>query len=134
MLKPYLELQQQTLEQLGQERGQLREQWQREQQRLERLQQLSSALATPAGVTTPLAWQNRSGMQQQLRRLQAHQQQQLALANSDLQRHEALLRSQFGRVKGLEQLLSRREQEAQQRQLQAEQKVLDELAQRPRRR
>lgn len=129
MIKPFLELQQRELTTLGEERGRLREQLQREERRVDSLAMLAQSLAGMPGPAHPLHWQNRQGMRQQIHRLQAHQQQQLALAHSDLQRHEQQLLRQFGKVKGLEQVVSQREAEGLARQRHSEQKQLDELAQ-----
>lgn len=128
MLKRYLTLQQDSLSRLGEERQRLREQAEREEQRALRLQGVLGELARPPAQPHPLLWQNQQQMGQQVRRLFEHQVQQSALARLELERHEAVLRHQFGRVKGLEQLISRREEGGRLREEQGVQRQLDELA------
>ncbi|MBZ6067097.1 flagellar protein [Aeromonas schubertii] len=128
MLKRYLTLQQDSLSRLGEERQRLREQAEREEQRALRLQGVLGELARPPDQPHPLLWQNQQQMGQQVRRLFEHQVQQSALARLELERHEAVLRHQFGRVKGLEQLISRREEGSRLREAQGVQRQLDELA------
>lgn len=128
MLKSYLGLQQDALENMGKERQRLREDAMREEQRALRLQEVIVSLHSGSATFHPLLWQNKHQMDGQLRQLLAHQMQQSALARLDLERHEGEVLKQFGRVKGLELLLDKREQ-LQQRQLESrDQRQLDELA------
>ncbi|MCO4208805.1 lateral flagellar protein LfiJ [Aeromonas hydrophila] len=128
MLKSYLGLQQDALENMGKERQRLREDAMREEQRALRLQEVIGSLHSGSATFHPLLWQNKHQMDGQLRQLLAHQMQQSALARLDLERHEGEVLKQFGRVKGLELLLDKREQ-VQQRQLESrDQRQLDELA------
>lgn len=128
MLKSFLKLQQRELDALGEERTHLRQQLQKEELRREQLRHLASSLQRPEGETLSLHWQNRSGMSQQIRKLEAHQQQQVALAQSDLARNESFLLRQFGKVKGLEQVVAQRVHEQQEAARKNEQKQSDELA------
>ncbi|AXV21626.1 MULTISPECIES: lateral flagellar protein LfiJ [Aeromonas] len=128
MLKSYLGLQQEELENLGAERRRLRELALREEQRAHKLQEVISSLRPGSDKFHPLLWQNKQQMDGQLRRLLSHQVQQSALARLDLERHEGELVRQFGRVKGLELLLARRDDVARQQQERRDQLQLDELA------
>lgn len=128
MLKSYLGLQQEALENLGAERQRLRELALREEQRAHKLQEVIASLRPGSDKFHPLLWQNKQQMDGQLRRLLSHQVQQSALARLDLERHEGELVRQFGRVKGLELLLARRDDVARQQQERRDQLQLDELA------
>ncbi|ELC7280440.1 lateral flagellar protein LfiJ [Aeromonas veronii] len=128
MLKSYLGLQQEELENLGAERQRLRELALREEQRAHKLQEVIASLRPGSDKFHPLLWQNKQQMDGQLRRLLSHQVQQSALARLDLERHEGELVRQFGRVKGLELLLARRDDVARQQQERRDQLQLDELA------
>lgn len=128
MLKSYLGLQQDALNAMGEERQRLRDTAQREERRSLKLQEVIDTLQPGSANFHPLLWQNKLQMQGQLRHLLVHQQQQAALASLDLERHEGELSRQFGRVKGLELLLDKRELAARQRQELGEQRQLDELA------
>lgn len=128
MLKFYLGLQQEELENLGAERQRLRELALREEQRAHKLQEVIASLRPGSDKFHPLLWQNKQQMDGQLRRLLSHQVQQSALARLDLERHEGELVRQFGRVKGLELLLARRDDVARQQQERRDQLQLDELA------
>ena len=128
MLKSYLKLQQRELDALGEERAHLRQLLQKEEHRRDQLHHLATSLPRPEQESLSLHWQNRSNMHQQLRKLEAHQQQQVALAQSDLARNEAFLLRQFGKVKGLEQVVSQRLHEQQEQARKSEQNQLDELA------
>ncbi|MCF5898040.1 lateral flagellar protein LfiJ [Aeromonas veronii] len=127
MLKSYLGLQQEELENLGAERQRLRELALREEQRAHKLQEVIASLRPGSDKFHPLLWQNKQQMDGQLRRLLSHQVQQSALARLDLERHEGELVRQFGRVKGLELLLARRDDVARQQQERRDQLQLDEL-------
>ncbi|WP_033138165.1 lateral flagellar protein LfiJ [Aeromonas finlandensis] len=128
MLKSYLGLQQEALESLGSERQRLRELALREEQRAQKLQDVIASLRPGSDQFHPLLWQNKQKMDGQLRRLLSHQVQQSALARLDLERHEGELVRQFGRVKGLELLLARRDGLARQLQERRDQRQMDELA------
>ena len=128
MLVTYLGLQQGTLEEMGKERQRLRELAQREEQRALQLQEVIGNLGKGGGGFHPLLLQNRQQMDGQLRRLLSHQVQQSALARIDLERHEQQLRRQFGRVKGLEGVLARRELAGRQQREAQDQRQLDELS------
>ncbi|MGL4715194.1 MAG: lateral flagellar protein LfiJ [Aeromonas sp.] len=128
MLKLYLGMQQDALDALGQERQRLRDVAIREEQRVHKLQQVITSLQPGSDRFHPLLWQNKQQMGNQLRQLLSHQLQQSALARGELEQQEGALVRQFGRVKGLEQLLTRREQAGRQRQDRSEQLQLDELA------
>ncbi|MCF3095906.1 flagellar protein [Aeromonas australiensis] len=128
MLEAYLELQQASLEKLGQERQRLREHAQQEELRAHQLQEVIRALHPGATAFHPLLRQNSQQMDDQLRRLLSHQVQQSALARLELARHEEVMIRQFGRVKGLESLLTRRATQQQQAQERRNQYQLDELA------
>ena len=106
----------------------LRELALREEQRAHKLQEVISSLRPGSDKFHPLLWQNKQQMDGQLRRLLSHQVQQSALARLDLERHEGELVRQFGRVKGLELLLARRDDVARQQQERRDQLQLDELA------
>ncbi len=128
MLKSFLDLQQRELDSLGEERGQLRERLSREELRGERLGGLYDELSRQRGPAHPLHWQNRHGLRQQVQNLMHHQQQQTNLARLDLAHHEQQLLRQFGKVKGLQQVVAQREAEAEASRQSREQKQLDELA------
>lgn len=128
MLKSFLDLQQRELDSLGEERGQLRERLSREELRGERLGGLYDELSRQRGPAHPLHWQNRQGLRQQVQNLMHHQQQQTNLARLDLAHHEQQLLRQFGKVKGLQQVVAQREAEAEASRQSREQKQLDELA------
>lgn len=128
MLKSYLGLQQDALDTMGKERQRLREVALREERRALKLQEVIATLQPGSASFHPLLWQNKQQMQGQLHHLLDHQVQQSALASLDLARHEGQLLKQFGRVKGLELLLDKRDLAARQRQESGEQRQLDELA------
>ncbi|MCX7127539.1 lateral flagellar protein LfiJ [Aeromonas sp.] len=128
MLKSYLGLQQEELENLGAERQRLRELALREEKRAHKLKEVISSLRPGSDKFHPLLWQNKQQMDGQLRLLLSHQVQQSALARLDLERHEGDLVRQFGRVKGLELLLARRDDVARQQQERRDQLQMDELA------
>ena len=128
MLKSYLGLQQDALEVMGKERQRLREEAMREEKRALRLQDVISTLSTGSAIFHPLLWQNKQQMEGQLRHLLVHQVQQSALAKLDLERHEGQVLKQFGRVKGLELLLDKRNLAQRQQQESREQRQLDELS------
>ncbi|MGY3904038.1 lateral flagellar protein LfiJ [Aeromonas lusitana] len=128
MLKSYLGLQQDALESMGKERQRLRDLAMREEQRAVKLREVIDTLQPGSASFHPLLWQNKQQMQGQLRHLLDHQLQQSALARVDLSRHEGQLLKQFGRVKGLELLLDKRELDKRQRHEAGEQRQLDELA------
>ncbi|WP_277994458.1 flagellar protein [Aeromonas encheleia] len=109
MLKSYLGLQQGALDVMGKERQRLREVAIREERRARKLQEVIETLQPGSASFHPLLWQNKQQMQGQLSQLLAHQLQQATLASLDLARHEGQLLKQFGRVKGLELLLDKRE-------------------------
>ena len=126
MLKSYLGLQQDALEVMGKERQRLREEAMREEHRALRLQDVISSLSPGSATFHPLLWQNKQQMEGQLRHLLVHQVQQSALAKLDLERHEGQVLKQFGRVKGLELLLDKRDLTLRQQQESREQRQLDE--------
>lgn len=128
MLKSYLGLQQDALEVMGKERQRLREDAMREEHRALRLQDVISSLSTGSATFHPLLWQNKQQMEGQLRHLLVHQVQQSALAKLDLERHEGQVLKQFGRVKGLELLLDKRDLTQRQQQESRDQRQLDELS------
>ncbi|WP_421201454.1 lateral flagellar protein LfiJ [Aeromonas enteropelogenes] len=128
MLKPYLGLQQDVLEVMGKERQRLREEAMREERRVLHLQAVISSLKPGSSQFHPLLWQNKQQMGAQLHHLLTHQLQQSALAKLDLERHEARVLKQFGRVKGLERLLDKRKLAMRQQQASREQRQLDELS------
>ncbi|MUG27994.1 lateral flagellar protein LfiJ [Aeromonas salmonicida] len=128
MLKSYLGLQQDALEVMGKERQRLREEAMREEHRALRLQDVISSLSPGSATFHPLLWQNKQQMEGQLRHLLVHQVQQSALAKLDLERHEGQVLKQFGRVKGLELLLDKRNLAQRQQQESREQRQLDELS------
>ncbi|MEV3817302.1 lateral flagellar protein LfiJ [Aeromonas salmonicida] len=128
MLKSYLGLQQDALEVMGKERQRLREEAMREEKRALRLQDVISSLSTGSSTFHPLLWQNKQQMEGQLRHLLVHQVQQSALARLDLEHHEGQVLKQFGRVKGLELLLDKRNLAKRQQQESREQRQLDELS------
>ena len=128
MLTRYLGLQQGALEEMGKERQRLRELARREEQRALQLQEVIGNLGKGGGSFHPLLLQNRQQKDGQLRRLLSHQVQQSTLARIDLERHELQLRRQFGRVKGLEGVLARRELAGRQQREAQEQRQLDELS------
>ncbi|KTA81319.1 MULTISPECIES: lateral flagellar protein LfiJ [Aeromonas] len=128
MLKSYLGLQQDALEVMGKERQRLREDAMREEHRALRLQDVISSLSTGSATFHPLLWQNKQQMEGQLRHLLVHQVQQSALAKLDLERHEGQVLKQFGRVKGLELLLDKRDLTLRQQQESRDQRQLDELS------
>ena len=128
MLKSYLGLQQDALEVMGKERQRLREEAMREEKRALRLQDVISSLSTGSATFHPLLWQNNQQMEGQLRHLLVHQVQQSALARLDLEHHEGQVLKQFGRVKGLELLLDKRNLAQRQQQESREQRQLDELS------
>jgi flagellar biosynthesis chaperone FliJ len=127
MLKSYLGLQQEALDGLGSERQRLRELALSEELRAQKLQEVIASLKPASHTYHPLLWQNKHQMDGQLRHLLSHQVQQSALARLDLERHEGELVRQFGRVKGLELLLARRDDSARQQQDKREQLQIDEL-------
>lgn len=128
MLKSYLGLQQDALDAMGKERQRLRDIALREERRSLKLQEVIDTLQPGSASFHPLLWQNKQQMQGQLRHLLVHQVQQSAMASLDLEHHEGELLRQFGRVKGLELLLDKRELAARQRRELGEQRQLDELA------
>lgn len=128
MLKSYLGLQQDVLDAMGKERQRLRDIALREERRSLKLQEVIDTLQPGSASFHPLLWQNKQQMQGQLRHLLVHQVQQSAMASLDLEHHEGELIRQFGRVKGLELLLDKRELAACQRRELREQRQLDELA------
>lgn len=128
MLKSYLGLQQDALEVMGKERQRLREEAMREEHRALRLQDVISSLSPSSATFHPLLWQNKQQMEGQLRHLLVHQVQQSALAKLDLERHEGQVLKQFGRVKGLELLLDKRDLTLRQQQESRDQRQLDELS------
>jgi flagellar biosynthesis chaperone FliJ len=128
MLKSYLGLQQDALEVMGKERQRLREEAMREEHRALRLQDVISSLSPGSATFHPLLWQNKQQMEGQLRHLLVHQVQQSALAKLDLERHEGQVFKQFGRVKGLELLLDKRDLTLRQQQESRDQRQLDELS------
>ncbi|MFC5706203.1 lateral flagellar protein LfiJ [Aeromonas eucrenophila] len=128
MLKSYLGLQQDALDAMGKERQRLRDIALREERRSLKLQEVIDTLQPGSASFHPLLWQNKQQMQGQLRHLLVHQVQQSAMASLDLEHHEGELIRQFGRVKGLELLLDKRELAARQRRELGEQRQLDELA------
>ncbi|MGL6335441.1 lateral flagellar protein LfiJ [Aeromonas jandaei] len=128
MLKSYLGLQQEALEALGKERQRLREEAIREEQRALRLQEVIGSLSPGSATFHPLLWQNKQQMDRQLCHLLAHQVQQSALAKLELERHEGEVVRQFGRVKGLEHLLDKRERAISQQRELRDQRQLDELS------
>lgn len=128
MLKSYLGLQQDALEVMGKERQRLREEAMREEHRALRLQDVISSLSPGSATFHPLLWQNKQQMEGQLRHLLVHQVQQSALAKLDLERHEGQVLKQFGRVKGLELLLDKRDLTLRQQQESRDQRQLDELS------
>lgn len=128
MLKSYLGLQQDALEVMGKERQRLREEAIREEHRALRLQDVISSLSPGSATFHPLLWQNKQQMEGQLRHLLVHQVQQSALAKLDLERHEGQVLKQFGRVKGLELLLDKRDLTLRQQQESRDQRQLDELS------
>lgn len=128
MLKSYLGLQQDALEVMGKERQRLREEAMREEHRALRLQDVISSLNPGSETFHPLLWQNKQQMEGQLRHLLVHQVQQSALAKLDLERHEGQVLKQFGRVKGLELLLDKRDLTLRQQQESRDQRQLDELS------
>lgn len=128
MLKSYLGLQQNALDSMGKERQRLRDLAMREELRAVKLREVIDTLQPGSASFHPLLWQNKQQMQGQLRHLLDHQLQQSALARVDLSRHEGQLLKQFGRVKGLELLLDKRELDKRQRHEAGEQRQLDELA------
>ncbi|MGY3894366.1 lateral flagellar protein LfiJ [Aeromonas enterica] len=128
MLKSYLGLQQDVLEVMGKERQRLREEAMREEHRALRLQDVISSLSPGSATFHPLLWQNKQQMEGQLRHLLVHQVQQSALAKLDLERHEGQVLKQFGRVKGLELLLDKRDLTLRQQQETRDQRQLDELS------
>lgn len=128
MLKRYLTLQQQRLNDLGKERLRLREQADKEAQRVRSLQELQERLQRRPERYHSLLLQNQLGMGQQVQHLVESQQQQSALAQLDLAHHETQLRREFGRVKGLQQVVARRDTEAQHKAESLAQRQLDELA------
>jgi flagellar biosynthesis chaperone FliJ len=128
MLKSYLGLQQDALEVMGKERQRLREEAMREEHRALRLQDVISSLSPGSATFHPLLWQNKQQMEGQLRHLLVHQEQQSALAKLDLERHEGQVLKQFGRVKGLELLLDKRDLTLRQQQETRDQRQLDELS------
>ncbi|MDM5132404.1 lateral flagellar protein LfiJ [Aeromonas piscicola] len=128
MLKSYLGLQQDALEVMGKERQRLREEAIREEHRALRLQDVISSLSPGSATFHPLLWQNKQQMEGQLRHLLVHQVQQSALAKLDLERHEGQVLKQFGRVKGLELLLDKRDLTLRQQQGSRDQRQLDELS------
>ncbi|MGY3911868.1 lateral flagellar protein LfiJ [Aeromonas piscicola] len=128
MLKSYLGLQQDALEVMGKERQRLREEAIREEHRALRLQDVISSPSPGSATFHPLLWQNKQQMEGQLRHLLVHQVQQSALAKLDLERHEGQVLKQFGRVKGLELLLDKRDLTLRQQQESRDQRQLDELS------
>ncbi|WP_429064951.1 lateral flagellar protein LfiJ [Aeromonas bestiarum] len=128
MLKSYLGLQQDALEAMGKERQRLREEAMREEHRALRLQDVISSLSPGSATFHPLLWQNKQQMEVQLRHLLVHQVQQSALAKLDLERHEGQVLKQFGRVKGLELLLDKRDLTLRRQQETRDQRQLDELS------
>lgn len=129
MLKKYRDQQQQALDGLGEERGRLRRRLAQETQRVEQLQALACSLSGAGDIAHPLNWSNRHHMHQQVQTLVAHQIQQVALATADLSRHEQQVLRQFGKVKGLDLILSQRAEDEAKRQQLKEQGQLDELNQ-----
>ncbi len=128
MLKSYLGLQQDALDVMGKERQRLREAANLEAQRLTKLQTALNTMHPGGSEFHPLLWQNTLQMRDVLQGLLDHQQHQSTLAHLDLSHHEGQLIKQFGRVKGLELLLDKRDLAARQRQELGEQRQLDELA------
>ena len=128
MLKSYLGLQQGALDVMGKERQRLREVAIREERRARKLQEVIETLQPGSASFHPLLWQNKQQMQGQLSQLLAHQLQQATLASLDLARHEGQLLKQFGRVKGLERLLDKRELAARRQRELGDQRQLDELS------
>ncbi|MBR7628996.1 lateral flagellar protein LfiJ [Aeromonas popoffii] len=128
MLKSYLGVQQNALEVMGKERQRLREEAMQEEHRALRLQDVINSLNPGSATFHPLLWQNKQQMEGQLRHLLVHQVQQSALSKLDLERHEGQVLKQFGRVKGLELLLDKRELALRQEQESREQRQMDELS------
>lgn len=128
MLKSYLGVQQNALEAMGKERQRLREEAMQEEHRALRLQDVINSLNPGSATFHPLLWHNKQQMEGQLRHLLVHQVQQSALAKLDLERHEGQVLKQFGRVKGLELLLDKRDLALRQEQESREQRQMDELS------
>lgn len=128
MLKSYLGLQQDALEAMGKERQRLREVAMKEEHRALRLQEVIETMHPGSSSFHPLLWQNKQQMEGLLRHLLVHQVQQSALARLDLEHHEGQVLKQFGRVKGLELLLDKRNLAQRQQQESREQRQLDELS------
>jgi flagellar export protein FliJ len=127
MLKSYLGMQQKQLEQLGKVRQELRNISIKEEQRALNLQNVIGNINQQSINTHPLFLHNKQQLLTQLEQLQAHQVQQVAIAQLELTKHESHLVKHFSRVKGIELLLTQREKVHAQHEELKHQRQIDEL-------
>lgn len=128
MLKQYLRLQQEALDDLSTQVQQQQQQLQKEELRTTQLEHYLDTVGQGQDLKNPLLRQNCEGMQVQLRQL-VKQQQQLAQDTSrQLDETRGVFRKQYARVKGLEQIQQQRETEQQQKDERRLTHTLDDLS------
>ncbi len=128
MLKKYISLQREQLDNCSLTMRQHQQLLQTEQQREQQLQHYLQTLNVDPAQRNLLLRQNSEGMQQQLQTLVQSQQALIRDAEQALVQSQQTFRQQYARVKGLEQLHTQREAQQQQREERKLRNTLDDLA------
>ncbi|EKE73969.1 flagellar FliJ family protein [Gallaecimonas xiamenensis] len=125
MFDLFLERQQNLLENLGSQKVQKHQQLEQHRQRVELLSDVDQHLGQVASHSA-LYHQNRLALRRQLGDMLASQQQEMELAQLDLNYQQQLLLKQFGKVKGLEVVQKKRADLARMEGTKQEQQQMDE--------
>lgn len=125
MFDRYVDNEQRKLEQLGERYQEQQRLLERQRQRLQSLQALDAELAVPVSGNA-LTLRNRIGLRGQLGTLIQFQQHETELADLSMRDSLASLRTQLGRVKGLEHVQGRRAQAVRELDARREQRGLDD--------
>lgn len=128
MLKHYLTLQQKKLDQLGQQVHSQHQRLKQEETRQSQLEHYLDTLAQGVDMNNALIRQNCYGMQQHLHQLISSQQELVSQENTALQQCQAVFRQHYSKVKGLEQLQTRRQEHKEQQEERKLSRTLDDLS------
>lgn len=127
MLKRFTDMQQRELEALGKNKGTLSQKLDLEKERLRQIKAVSESMKKPLSQSS-LYHQNHTMITDKVRSLVESQQQEVDLANLELQKaHESMI-EQFGRVKGLQKVLKKRDRLETKKLDQSEQTQQDDLS------
>ncbi len=128
MLSQYLNIQQQQLSELVQQRDELNHRLTQAEQQQQQLQQYQQSLQMPVYGGNGIGIANNIAMRKQVVIMLDTVEQQIALSQSELVRLGQLLQQQLAKIKGIERLKAKRDLAQYNQQELTEQAQMDDLA------